>query len=783
MIDIAKYSYIIANWLQNKDIQKGLDIVYNDSNIINQEVLNLLSLSNPNQSEIDEMEIIITLSNILYNNTSSENLILEDGVYDLLVVKYKNTTGHEIVGAPPIQFPDDIKINNVKKELIPGIIYMTEEENDFINQMIYENDLYKTKRISSEDMLYPGVTYERIVTKRLRDTSHNNPELVGTLEKCKFVLMKQAHERGVDNDPTVNVLERDFFGKHVIEGILDPNSNIDIIAELKYDGVSVEADIFNKRIISARSRGDTANDVASDLTPILEGYYFPDMIDLDITIGVKFEAIMTYENLQIYSQLKGRSFANGRTAIISWISSSDAYQYKELVTLVPLATNIKDEYGKPINIYNRLVEVEFMNKYLCRSELLRYSVFSGNLTNVLFQIYKFAQEAEFMRRILPFMYDGIVVSYLDPKMRETLGRKDSVNLYSMAVKFNTLIRETRFTEYKYTIGQNGEITPMIYYNPVEFFGTIHPKSSGHSYGNFKDLSLRLNDIIEVEYRNDVITYVTKKDCVENDLNHNPIVEFPKVCPFCGTSLEFTDSSAKCPNFMCHERSIKRMANMMDKLQLSGFAEETMRLLNVTTFHELMELKLEDISYIGDLTSKSLINQLDQLRSSNILDYKLIGALGFSDIAANTWKLIFNTLKLVEVYMEITDQLPAGKSNFISILKGIKGIGNATINTILNEFKYFEEDIKYILQNIKYQDSKGIKQIKVRFTGVRNKELVDVLNSMGYDAGEGSVTKDTDILIVPYDGYNTGSKYQKAIQYGTNIIPIDTFIDQLGLNIN
>lgn len=783
MIDIKKYSDIISNWMENKNIQRGLDVVYQDATAINKEVLQLLSTDNPSKFEIDEMEIIITLSNILYNNTSKDNLILEDGIYDLLVVKYKNTTGRDIVGAPPVHFSEKITGNNINKELVPGIIYMTDEENSYIDNMLYHEDLYRNKKLTPEDMLYPGINYERTVTKRLRDTSHNNPELVGTLDKCKFVLMKQAKDKGADNNPTVKILERDFFGKHVEEGIIDPNSDISVIAELKYDGVSVEADIFNKRIVSARTRGDTANDVASDLTPILEGYYFPNAPELDIPIGVKFEAIMTYENLQIYSQLKGRNFANGRTAIISWIGSSDAYQYKELVTLVPLATNLKDENGKSIDIYDRLVEVEFMNNYLCRNELLRYSVFCGNLTNVLFQIYKFAQEAEFMRRVLPFMYDGIVVSYLDPIIRETLGRKNSINQYSMAVKFNTLVRETRFIEYKYTIGQNGEITPMIYYNPVEFFGTIHPKSSGHSYGNFKELSLRPNDIIEVEYRNDVITYVTKKDCLENDNNQNPIVEFPKVCPFCGTPLVFTDSSAKCPNLMCHERSIKRMANMMDKLQLTGFAEETIRLLNVTSFHELMELKLEDISYIGDLTSKSLVNQLDQLRNSNILDYKLIGALGFSDMAANTWKLIFSTLRLVEVYMEIINPLPAGYSNFIDILKNIKGIGTATIDTLLNEFKYFQEDIEYILKNIKYQDSKDIKLTKVRFTGIRNKELVDTLNSMGYDAGEGSVTKDTDILIVPYEGYNTGSKYNKAIQYGIAIVPIQTFIEQLGLNIN
>lgn len=788
------YNKIIADWIIGQNIQKGLDIIYNDSKLINEEVLRLLSIPDDklSQYDLDDMNTILTISNILYNNTSQNVLPLEDGIYDLLIVKYKNVTGMDIVGAIPVKFPDNIQSNNPNKDLIPGIIYLSDEENDYIdNKMLYHDDLYKTKVISPEDMLYPGVTYERIVSKRLKDTSHNNPELVGTLDKAKFVLMKQAKDKGVDQDPTVNVLERDFFAEHIQNGIIHPNQIIDVIVELKYDGVSIEADILNKRIISARTRGDTENDVASDLTPLLEGYYLPDAPELNTVIGVKFEAIMTYDNLEIYSRLKGRKFANCRTAIISWVSSADAYQYRELITLVPLATNIKDEYGEPLD---RLVEVEFMNKYLCRGELLRYSVFSGDLTNVLFQIYKFAEEAEFMRRVLPFMYDGIVVSYLDSRIRERLGRKNSVNLYSMAVKFNTLVRETRFTGYEYTIGQNGEITPMIYYNPVEFFGTIHPKSSGHSYGRFKELNLRVGDIIEVEYRNDVITYVTKKDCIENDNNSNPLIEFPKSCPYCGAPLVFTDSSARCPNMTCKERSIKRMANMMNKLQLSGFAEETIRALGVYSFHQLMELRLEDISHIGELTAKSLIDQLNKLRNGNLPDYKLLGALGFTDIAASTWKIICNHIyiedlesdlymcypEICEIEPEIYGDQNLWISDVVKELTSIRGIGESTAYTIINEYPFFKSDILYIFDEMTYQKTCGMRFTKVRFTGVRDKDLVDYLNANGYDAGEGSVTKDTDILIVPTEGYNTGSKYNKAIQYGVTVKSISKFKEELGL---
>ena len=125
---------------------------------------------------------------------------------------------------------------------------------------------------------------------------------------------------------------------------------------------------------------------------------------------------------------------------------------------------------------------------------------------------------------------------------------------------------------------------------------------------------------------------------------------------------------------------------------------------------------------------------------------------------------------------------SGSELYREVLSKIKGIGESTINTIMSEYGFFINDLHYILNGVKYQNSMDIKLIKVRFTGVRNKELVDYLNANGYDAGEGSVTKDTDILIVPYEGYKEGSKYKKAIQYGITIKPIDKFINELGINI-
>ena len=75
-------------------------------------------------------------------------------------------------------------------------------------------------------------------------------------------------------------------------------------------------------------------------------------------------------------------------------------------------------------------------------------------------------------------------------------------------------------------------------------------------------------------------------------------------------------------------------------------------------------------------------------------------------------------------------------------------------------------------------SNGKATIKVRFSGIRNKELATKLEDKMCDVSDGAVTKDTKYLVVPYEGYSS-SKVDKANNYGVKIIPIDEFANNLG----
>lgn len=745
------------------------EVIYN----INQITLSLLNKEPLTTIETEVIDDILHISNIIYNNTDRTILVLEDGIYDLLLEKYKRYNPNFQVGAEPIQFQNFI--NNQSQEINTGDFKISPftKINLNPNDMFYYNNLTVYSDMTMVDMPENRTS----VSKRIRNVSHKYPQLVGTLDKVKFVLDNDAIQKGVYEDPNVQIFERDFLRKHVQEGYIDSN-NITLVLELKYDGVSVEAEVTD-HILTARTRGDTGIDKASDLTPIIGGYPFRGASGYDIKpFGMKFEAIINKYNLQLLSRECGKNYVNARNAIIGILGSSDASLYAKYITLVPLATSHDN--------MNRIEEIEFMNKYYNTGEGLRYAVISGNYESVLFQVRQFVMEAEAMRdaEVLPFMYDGVVVSYLDPAIRQRLGRKNSINKYSIAIKFNPKKKLTRVRNISYTVGANGDITPMIWYDPIEFYGMINTKSSGHSYSRFMELSLRPGDVIQADYVNDVMVYISKPNVEENYYNPNPYFQFIENCPECGTKLEITESRKNviCTNINCPGRLVARITNMLSKLGFKGFSEETVKTLKIQSFYDFIHMTEERASILGEVNGENLMTAIANFLTTPIVDYNILGALGFSGIASGKWKLILKIASLKDIITLNDAMLMSLISN------NIKGISYKTASVIVKERQNFMKDLLFIYNNMdniilsKGNNDEMIGVCKtIRFTGIRDKDLMVSLSNIGHDCSEGSVTKATDILLIPYEGFES-SKVAKAKSYNSDpnndhkikIIPIQEF---------
>ena len=711
-------------------------------------------ISNPNWNDemYDICYLILRISDILYNNSSIDILPLDDGLYDQLLVKYKMHRPYK-VGAEPIVFNE-----SDQKELNTQKILCVSAESDTMYFNAIHDQHIPLGTVLPKPLVIP---IREPITKRLVNTTHKYPDLVGTLDKCKFVLNYQAKEAGVFDNNSVQVFERDFMQKCLSNGIITPSEQFKMICELKYDGVSVEAEVKGNTIISALSRGDTSDNIATDLTPILGGYTFPfaDKVDKDLIFGIKFEAIITHDNLERLNAARGKEYKNCRNAIIGLFSSSDAYNYAHYITLIPLSTSLD---------LDRVDEINFLNTFYHSGELNRHIIISGDYQQILFQVNDFTKAAEDIRPILPYMIDGVVISFIDKSKIKALGRSNSINKWSMAIKFNPKKVRTIFTGYTFNIGKSGDIIPMAWFRPCEFIGTIHNKQTIHSYKRFKELNLIKGQQIDIEYVNEVITYVTKPDTEYNRNICGIPEEFIKICPSCGSSLIISESgkTVKCANPRCHEKLIMKMVGMIDSFGFTDFAEESIRILNITSFTDLMNIDYDKLSVLGPLMATKFIDCRNNLLNNPIEDYRLLGAFAFTDIGNEKWKLIFSKYSIVDM-LNMHDY---------SVLTSIQSIGPKTVQCISEEMPMYKDELKYAINILNIINSKDKKQLpKVVISGFRDNNFVTIINNNGYDCSDSyGVTKDTFALIVS-DKNNKSSKIIKANKYNIPIYTRDEFI--------
>ena len=692
---------------------------------------------------------IIKIANIYYNNDFNGLLLIDDDIYDRIVVLLRQTSIPIPIGAPRIELKEPIPMaNNTLLESKQGSLKQVVR---FSNAGEYFNTLTSnaTRPLYDDYIINPDdndCSY-----RKLRNTGHRY-DLCGTLDKCKFVTNLDAKSAGVFEDTSVMVFERDFLNPHIKKGIVNPN-DITIIASLKYDGISVEATVQGDTIISACSRGDMANNEASDLTPILGGMKFKraEGISKQDEFGIKFEFIVNSLNMNRLLKQYKVNYVNHRNAIIGLFGRLDARAFRDYMTPVPLESSLDTD---------RITEIQFLNKYYTKGLDLRHIVIRGNKSEVLKQLSEFVEEASNIRSFMPFAYDGIVVEYVDPNIRNTLGKLNSIPRYSVAIKFNPLKRQSIFTHYTYSVGYTGIIIPMAHFEPVDFMGAIHDKTTIHSYARFKNLRLCKGDKVNLSLNNDVIVYLTKAEDDNPRKDREQYLEkFPTHCPSCGTKLEYSLSgdTAYCPNFYCRERSLNRIAGMLQKLGVKDFGLETVRALDIKNVIELFNVDTKRAQQVlGTNNGIKFKKTIEALKDVELPDYRVLASLGFPGIGNITW------LKLLQV-APIDVLLNGSIDDLANCYRQSRvGIGPKTIRCIVTEREHFKEEIEFLYKNLKILNTTvGIvrKRKIVVFSGVRDHQLEKLFEEKGFGISDSFVNTCT-VLVVPNIGY-ISTKVKKA----------------------
>lgn len=699
-------------------------------------IINKLNSGN-NSQELNKLlnDFIIVLNNAFIYDAGGS--LVDDYTYDTLR-KYLNNLSNS---------------SNIDDLFRPNELFVG-SKNKIKNIPVFPTKLPPIFKVEEKET--PIICNERYdaIKNNLNKSKSINEELSGSLDKLKCV---KSNSDNIGLDVWLN--------NCISSGIIDSN-NIELIVEYKYDGVATETEMCGNNIIQARTRGNKDQGVCNDISNLLK--YLPfekensnKLLD-SFRFGMQFEILMSKEHLESYRIATNKNYSNCRSAITSIVTSLDGTMLRNFITLAPIRTNLD-------TFITRLEEIEWIDRHFGVLGNKLPVLVSGGYNEVLDKISNIYNDAFNNMGNENFLYDGLVISFNDKSIEKKLGRVNNINQFSIALKFPNIIKQAKFLGYNLTVGKNGQITPMIKFSEIYFYGNRYTEASGASLAKIQKMALRKGDIIDIEYTNYVLPSVLGRNEKLSEFNKNePILNLDMICPSCGIPLTVSNSGKMllCNNPNCEGKIIKRLTSMCSLLGLDSIGESTIKKLKIKNIIELLTLDIDKIRELGyaERSSEIIFEQIQSIKDREFFDYEIFGSLGINNLSNKKLQLIFNKVSPRELLDKDTKEL-------VDELKNIGGIGEILANNIIRYFKSNKNIIYNLLLMLKIKFTKGLNsnKLKVVFTNVSTGTKLVILKKLGDDYVEDtSVTKSTHLIITGNTSSNKSSKEKRGEKYGITI---------------
>ena len=582
--------------------------------------------------------------------------------------------------------------------------------------------------------------------------------------------------------------------------------DVEIVCELKFDGLSISLWYENGVLTKALTRGDgvKGDNVLENIKTIAaipqvihvpeSGVRTPEFVELRGEVLLSWEAFdrLNKEREAGEEQL----FANPRNAASGTLKLQDSqevarrgldcYLYYMLGDNLPEQTHyarlqMAKEWGFPIS---DAVKV-------CHS-----------LEEVMAYIHYWDTE----RKNLPVATDGIVLKVNDLALQEELGYTAKSPRWAIAYKFPAEKQLTRLNAITYQVGRTGVVTPVANLEPVQLSGTTVQRATLHNEDFIRQLDIREGDMVWVEKGGEIIPKIIGKETaplseVRPPLAVGPLASelldtgflFPCHCPECGTPLVRIEGEAawRCPNETTCPPQIKgKMEHFVSRkaMNIEGLGSETIDLLYsqglLHNIADIYTLTQEDIARQERLGEKSAQNMLAGIEQSKQVPWaRVLFALGIRMVGETTAKKIARRFPSIDQLQWATvEQLTAIDDVGEQIAKNIIAYFNELSNLeIINRLR--QAGVQMESHEEEQAPQSDILQGKsIVVSGVFAHHSRDEYKTMIEAHGGknvGSVSKKTSFILA---GENMGpEKRKKAETLGVEILTEEQFLALLDQN--
>ena len=576
-------------------------------------------------------------------------------------------------------------------------------------------------------------------------------------------------------------------------------SGVEIVCELKYDGLSISLWYEHGVLVRALTRGDgqQGDDVIANIKTIPSIPWRIERDDIPEFFELRGEVLLPWERFEALNKEREEQeeplFANPRNAASGTLKLQDpkevarrgltAYLYYMLGENLPGKTH-----------YERLQTAKEWGFHISDAIKVCHSV-----DEVMAYIAYWDTE----RKNLPVATDGIVLKVNNLAQQEELGYTAKTPRWAIAYKFPAEKQLTLLKEITYQVGRTGVVTPVANLEPVQLSGTVVQRATLHNEDFIRSLDIRPGDMVWVEKGGEIIPKITGKENLtaeggltaersysETVLQSEGRSFFPTKCPECGTPLVRIPGEAawRCPNETGCPPQIKgKIEHFVSRkaMDIEGLGEETIDLLyqkgllhNIADIYSLRQADIAAQERLGDKSAQNILDGIEA--SKNVPWARVLFALGIRMVGETTAKKIARVYNTIDSLQWATaEQLCAiedvGPQIAENIVKYFEDIRNLEILDRLRQAGLQMEGESLQPSVISHQlDGMSI-VISGTFAQHSRDEYKAMIEAHG-GKNVGSVSKKTSFILA---GENMGpEKLKKAEALGIRLMSEEEFLEMI-----
>ena len=568
-------------------------------------------------------------------------------------------------------------------------------------------------------------------------------------------------------------------------------ANVEIVAELKYDGLSISLWYENGKLVHAVTRGDgtEGDDVLPNIKTITS---IPQTLtNTPKRLELRGEVLLPWERFEALNKQREEQeeplFANPRNAASGTLKLQDS---KEVA-----------RRGLTCYLYYMLGEELPGKTHYERLELARKWGFPVSdaikVCKNVDEVMAFIAYWDTERKNLPVATDGIVLKVNDLAEQEELGYTAKSPRWAIAYKFAAERQLTLLKQITYQVGRTGVVTPVANLEPVQLSGTMVQRATLHNEDFIRQLGIQEGDKVYVEKGGEIIPKIVGKEesptpTLPRREGENTNYQFITHCPECGTKLVRVEGEAawRCPNEVSCPPQLKgKLEHFVSRkaMNIEGLGSETIGMLYenglLHSIADIYSLKQEDLAAQERLGEKSAQNILQAIEGSKQVPWaRVLFALGIRMVGETTAKKIAKRFRSIDALQwaskeELTGIEDVGEQIADNIVAYFADIRNLEIITRLQAAGLQMADVSNQQSAVSVPQVLAGKTIVISgtFTHHSRDEYKQMIEDYG-GKNSGSVSKKTDFILA---GENMGpAKLEKAQSLGVKLMSEEEFLREL-----